>query len=313
MRSTRVTLRELEYFVATADAGTMSGAAEEFLVSQSAVSLAIAHLEQTLGAQVLLRHKAKGVSLTPAGMHLLVEARRLLEHAGELETSVRSLGQELSGRLPIGCFPTLTPFLIPRILQELPRRHPGVQIDFRDGSASELQEWLRAGQCEVALTYDIGIGPGIAKTVLYRMRPHILVSSDHPLAGKGAINLRELGDDPAIMIGYPPNEDWFTQFLVRGGVTPNVVHRAVDFESVRSLVARGIGWSVLVQRPTIDVSYEDLPLTILEIRDEVGDLPVVLATPESARLTQRAKAFIEFCHAEFATPSSTTPSRDRGK
>lgn len=300
MRPSRVTLRQLEYFVAAADAGTMSGAGEEFLVSQSAVSLAIAQLERALGAQLFLRHKAKGLSLTPAGAHLLVEARRLLEHAGELETSVRSLGQELTGRLSIGCFPTLTPFLMPRVLRELSRRHPGVRVDFKDGSASEIREWLLAGLCEVALTYDIGIGTGITTTTLYRVRPHILVSADHPLAGKGAVHLRELAEHPAIMIDYPPNEEWFTWLFVRAGITPHVVHRAVEFESVRSLVARGIGWSVLVQRPTIEVSYENLPLALLEIRDDVPDLSVVLATPESARLTRRAHAFIEFCRDEFS-------------
>ncbi|WP_028923277.1 LysR family transcriptional regulator [Pseudonocardia acaciae] len=300
MRSTRVTLRQLEYFVAAADTGTMSGAAEGLLISQSAVSLAIAQLERALGAQLFLRHKARGLSLTPAGTHLLVEARRLLEHAGELETSVRSLGQELSGRLTIGSFPTLTPFLMPRILRELPRRHPGVSISFRDGSAAELQEWLLGGLCEVALTYDIGIGPGIATISLYRMRPHILVAADHPLAAHPTVYLREVAEYPAIMIDYPPNEEWFTQLFVRAGITPDVSHRAVDFESVRALVARGIGWSVLAQRPSIEVSYENLPLVMLEIRDEVPDVGVVLATPESARLTQRARAFIDFCRDEFA-------------
>lgn len=300
MRASRITLRQLEYFVAAADTGTMSAAAEEFLVSQSAVSLAISGLERTLGAQLFLRRRAKGLSLTPTGAHLLIEARRLLEHVGELESSVRSLGQALSGQLVIGCFPTLTPFLMPRVLEQFPQKHPAVHIDFQDGSATELHQWLLEGQIEVALTYGLGSEPGIATTPLYSRRPHILVAADHRLARQDSVWLRELADLPAIMIGYPPNEDWFTRFLEHNGITPTVLHRAVDFESVRSLVARGIGWSILIQRPVIEVSYENLPLKALAIRDDVEDLAVVLATPESARPTRRAQAFIEFCREAFA-------------
>jgi Transcriptional regulator len=307
MRLSRVTLRQLEYFVAAAEAGTMSSAAEELSVSQSAVSLAIAQLERALGAQLFLRRRAKGLSLTPAGVHLRGEARRLLEHVGELESSVGSLGQELTGRLVIGSFPTLTPFLIPRILQEFPAEHPGVQIDFMDGSAVELQEWLLDGRCEVALTYDLGMSPGVTTTTLFRAKPHVLVSVDHPLAHQGKVWLRDLADYPAILIGYPPSADWFTKVLEQGGITPQVLHRAVDFEAVRSLVARGIGWSILVQRPAIDVSYENRRLAMLDIRDHIDDIAVVLATPASARLTRRARAFIDFCTATFAAPK-----RDRG-
>lgn len=59
---------------------------------------------------------------------------------------------------------------------------------------------------------------------------------------------------------------------------------------------------MLTQRPAIDVSYENLPIKMLEIVDDVDDLAVVLATPESARLTRRAQAFVEFCRAELSTP-----------
>lgn len=309
MRESRITLRQLEYFAAAANNGTMSRAAEEFLVSQSAVSLAIAHLERSLGAQLFLRRRAKGLSLTPAGTHLLTEVRRLLEHVGELESSVESLGRDLTGRLRIGCFPTLTPFLVPHILQEFPRRHPGVRIDFRDGSSLDLQRWLLDGECEVTLTYDIDIRPGIATTVLYRVRPYVLVAADHPLADGDSVRLRDLAGMPAVMIDYPPNEDWFTHVLEQGGLTPTVAYRAVDIESVRSLVARGIGWSMLTQRPVIDVSYENLPIKMLDVVDEVDDLAVVLATPESARLTRRAQAFVEFCRAELSTPPQSVTAR----
>jgi DNA-binding transcriptional LysR family regulator len=116
MKPVAVSLRQLEYFVAAAEAGQMSAAAARFPVSQSAVSVAIAQLERTLGVQLFHRRKARGLSLTPAGTELFTDARRLLEHAVELEASAQTIGQEISGLLKIGCFPTLTPFYMPRVL-----------------------------------------------------------------------------------------------------------------------------------------------------------------------------------------------------
>src|SRR5438093_135997 len=103
----RVSLRQLEYFTVAVEAGTMSAAARRLHVSQSAVSVAISELERHVGVQLVLRHKAKGLTLTDAGRRLVPQARALLTGADELRTGVRELGQNLAGRLVIGCFTTI--------------------------------------------------------------------------------------------------------------------------------------------------------------------------------------------------------------
>ncbi|MGH3367291.1 MAG: LysR family transcriptional regulator [Nocardioidaceae bacterium] len=301
MRPVGFSLRQLEYFIAVANTGTMSAAAGQFHVSQSAVSLAVGQMERTLGVQLFLRRRSKGLSLTPAGSQLLTDARRLLEHAGELQASARSLGQELTGRLVVGCFPTLTPFLMGRMLEEFPRRHPGVVVDFLEGSVAQLQDWLLDGRCEAALMYDIGIGPGIRTTVLHRSRPYVLLPAAHRLARRKAVWLRELAAEPLVMIDMPPSEQHLTEMLTNAGVTPHIRHRTTSFESVRSLVARGAGYGLLIQRPALASSYEALPLATLEIRDDIAEVPVLLATPAAGRLTRRAQAFVEFCTDAFAS------------
>ncbi|MEO8328444.1 MAG: LysR family transcriptional regulator, partial [Candidatus Nanopelagicales bacterium] len=74
----RFTLRQLEYFVAVAEAGTITAAAEQIHLSQSAMSTALADLERVFGVQLLVRHHSRGVTLTPSGEDLLVTARELL-------------------------------------------------------------------------------------------------------------------------------------------------------------------------------------------------------------------------------------------
>ena len=111
----RFTLRQLEYFVATCDAGSVTEAALRIPVAQSSVSAAIAQLEAALDVQLLIRHHAQGVSPTPAGRKLLERARELLRDADGFERFAAELTEELTGTLQLGCLVTLAPLVAPRL------------------------------------------------------------------------------------------------------------------------------------------------------------------------------------------------------
>ena len=301
--SGRLSLRQLEYFVTAADEGTMAGAAERHHISQSAVSLAINDLERTLGVQLFMRRKARGIELTGAARELLPEVRRLLEHAAEVQSTARSVGQTVAGDLVLGCYPTLTPFLLPEILRRFPEQHPSVTVRLFEGSVSEMTGRLLDGTCEVALMYDLGIGPEIATTVLYRVRPYVLLAAEHRLAAPEPISLAELRDEPMVMLDMPPSATMFREVLAAGGVEPNVRFSSASFESVRSLVASGAGYSLLLQRPSPQATYAGPPLVHREIVEDVRTVDVVLAHARSARLTRRAQAFADFCRETFSETS----------
>lgn len=293
----RISLRQLHYFVACAEAGTMTGAARHLYVSQGAVSVAIAQLESRIGVQLLLRSKAKGLALTEAGRHLLPEARALLARTDELQSGMRDIGQAPAGRLVIGCFTTIAPFLVPGLLEEFQAAHTRVTLDFVEGSLTDLQGLLREGRCELAVLYGVDIQPGVDFDTLYETRPHVLLPSGHPLAEQEEIRLADLAGLDMIALDVPPSLSYFTDVLASAGVTPVVRHRTESFEMVRSLVARGVGYSLLIQHPRPDVSYEGRALAVRRIKDTVRPLPVVLARPTGSRLTRRAAAFAAFCHA----------------
>ena len=294
------TLRQLEYFVTVADEGTMAGAAQHHHISQSAVSLAINELERTLGVQLLMRRRARGVELTGAGREALPEVRRLLEHAAEVQATARSAGQEVAGDLVLGCYPTLTPFLLPQILRRFPEQHPSVTVRLFEGSVAEMLDRLLDGTCEMALMYDLGIGHDIATTVLYRVRPYVVLGAEHRLAEPGPISLAELRDEPMVMLDMPPSAAMFREVLAAGGIEPNVRFSSASFESVRSLVASGAGYSLLLQRPSPRSTYAGPPLVYREIAEDVRTVSVVLAHARDARLTRRADAFTAFCRTAFA-------------
>jgi DNA-binding transcriptional LysR family regulator len=296
----RFTLRQLEYFVTVADEGTMAAAAERHHISQSAVSLAINELERALGVQLFMRRKARGIELTGAARQVLPEVRRLLEHAAEVQSTARSVGQTISGDLVLGCYPTLTPFLLPDILRRFPEQHPSVTVRLFEGSVAEMLGRLLDGTCEMALMYDLGIGPEIATTLLYRVRPYVLLPRGHRLATPGPISLAELRDEPMVMLDMPPSATMFREVLASGGVEPNVRFSSANFESVRSLVASGAGYSLLLQRPSPDATYTGPGLVHREIAEDVRTVDVVLAHARAARPTRRAEAFAGFCTAAFA-------------
>ncbi|MFI5808445.1 LysR family transcriptional regulator [Streptomyces sp. NPDC051561] len=296
----RISLRQLDYFVTAADAGTITGAAQRLYVSQSAVSAGLSELEHQLRVQLLIRAKAKGLALTAAGRRLLPEARALLARCEELQLSMRELGQASTGKLVIGCFTTMAPFLLPRLLEGFQARHPEVTLDFVEGSLTELQQFLREGRCELAVLYGVDIESGIEFETLFATGPHVLLSPTHPLASRDRICLADLAEHHMIMLDVPPSQQYFSKVLTNAGIHPVIRHRTQSFEMVRSLVARGVGYSLLIQRPVLDLSYEGRQLQLRGITDEIEPLPVVLAHPTGAQLTRRAAAFATFCRSSMA-------------
>ena len=295
----RFTFRQLEYFVTVAEMGTMAGAAERHRISQSAVSLAVSELERALDVQLFVRRKSRGIELTGAARQILPEVRNLLAHSAEVRATARSLGGSVSGELVLGCYPTLTPFLLPRILQRFPARHPDVAVRLFEGSVADMLDRILDGSCEMALMYDLGIRPDVATTPLYSVRPYVLLPAGHRLAGPGPIALRDLTGEPMVMLDMPPSADMFREVLAGAGVEPEVRFSSGNFESVRSLVASGAGFSLLLQRPSPHSTYAGPPLVHREITDDVRHVDVVLAHARGARLTRRAQAFAAFCGSEL--------------
>ena len=112
MSSPDYSLRQLAYFVAVAETGTLAGASSTLHVSASALSLALDELDRALGAQLTVRRRAQGVRLTPAGRETLRRARRLLREAGELADAAGGDPGDVAGTVQVGCYTTLAPSLL---------------------------------------------------------------------------------------------------------------------------------------------------------------------------------------------------------
>jgi len=288
-------LRQLLYFVAVAEKGTVSAASERLRVSPSAVSLAISELERALKVQLCVRRKAHGVTLTVSGTQLLHHARALLRQARELETELANNDGELSGMLSVGCFPGLGATLLPRLLHGFGELHPRVVVDFTEGDQTTLQDRLFAGKLDLLVRYEILLSPEIEAVELTRMRTHVLLAAGHRLAHEPKVALRDLAEEPMVLLQEPPSPDHSLSVCHEAGVSPLVRYRVRTGETARALVGRGLGYAIMPSRPPRERAFEGLPVVYKEI-SELPDteVPIVIGWPRNTRLTRRAEAFVRY-------------------
>lgn len=305
----RYTLRQLAYFAAVAEAGTIAAAADELRVSPTAVAAAVSELERIFRTQLTVRRKAHGVSLTPAGSHLYARAATLLRDAEELELSATSGGEELAGPLVVGCYLTVAPTILPVLLEGFTAEHPRVQLDFVEGTQDEMQDRLFAGELDLAVVYDMDLRPGLGSVLLYEIAAYALLPGDHRLAGRDEVSLAELAAEPMILLDAPPSSHHTLSLFQDAGVAPRIRYRTTDFELTRSLVGRGAGYSVLVQRPAVDATYEGLPVVARPIAPAVKPVAVRMIWPEAIRPTDRARAMVAYAAAAVRNVRNTPGRR----
>jgi DNA-binding transcriptional LysR family regulator len=291
-------LRQLEYLVAVADTGGLTAAAERCHVSQSAVSLGLSELESALRLRLLIRGPGRAAVLTEAGREVVGEARAVLTAVSELGAGARRLGQDVAGTLRIGCYAPVAALCLPAAIAGFRAERPEVTVEFVEGSLPDLQRQLLEGRCELAFLYRQDILPGIEVEVLSDQQPHVLLPAGERFP-KRSISLREVADLPFILLDVPPSERYFRSVFDAAGVPMTVAHRAGSFELARAMVARGLGYTLSVQRPAVARSVEGIPFCTVPLRDDVPSTPLVLGRAAGGRPTQRAEVFSSYCKELF--------------
>lgn len=299
----RYTLRQLEFFTAVAEHGSLSGAADALYVSQSAVSGAINALEQAFGAQLTIRRKAHGVTLTAAGRYVLDRAKGLLNAAADLELHAADAGAELRGSLTLGSYRTLAPTVLAALIDNYSRLHPFVELDFFVGPQSDVQEGLRSGTLDVAIAYDLSLPHGLQSQRLFDAEPAIVLAADHPLATRPTLGLEDVADEPMILLDVNPSRENTMMMFSSAGLDPNIRFRTLDYEVTRSLVGRGMGYAILVQQPASQQSYEGRPLAVRPISPAVPSIPVSIVWPAAIAQSQSVMAMITLAKKLYTKPS----------
>jgi len=291
-----LTLKQLRYFIAAAETGQISHAAMEMNISQSAVTAGVQGLEADLGVKLLTR-SAQGVTVTPEGARFLARARSIM---AAVEDATRSpLGNETSitGRLRLGVTYTVAGYFMARHYAAFRRSYPGVTLEFQELPRAAIENALVTGGLDLAvmLTSNLGNIDELEAETLFRSRRRLWLPSDHRLLAAPEVSLKEVLREPYIMLTVDEASRTANRYWEAFGQSPEVVFSTSSVEAVRSMVAAGMGLTILsdmVYRPwSLEGQRIEQRLTVEPVPSMDVGLAWARARPPSGP-TQVFRAFL---------------------
>ncbi len=241
-------LRHLVYFLEVAKQLHFRKAAEALSVAQPALSRQIAQLEDALGAQLFTRTRRR-VELTAAGRAFAARIEPVLRSLAAAGSEMRSLAAGEAGHVRVAFTGLAMATVLPDILREFNRRHPGIRLELNEMPTSAQLSALQAGELGCGFFHPNASGsdapaPGIRTHMLLRERNGILLPAGHALAKKARLRLRDLADVPFVLFPRANNPGFFDRIIAacsQEGVTPQIVEEVWPRANGIGLVRAGIG------------------------------------------------------------------------
>jgi len=286
-------LATLNAFIAIAELGSFSEAAERLHLTQPAVSKRIASLEQQLNVRLFDR-LGREVSLTEAGRALLPRAYQILNVLDDTRRALTNLNGEISGRLTLATSHHIGLHRLPPLLRAFTRAHPQVALDIQFLDSEVAYEEVLHGRAELAV---ITLAPETREPVhavaVWDDPLDFVAAPEHPLARNGAISLADVAHHPAVF----PGGNTFTHHIVRRlfeaqELTPNIAMSTNYLETIKMMVSIGLAWSVL-PRTMLDEQVARLPLPGIQLTRQLGYI-----THTERTLSNAARAFMILLDAQ---------------
>ncbi|MFF6789547.1 LysR family transcriptional regulator [Streptomyces filamentosus] len=259
----------LAYFAAVARQEHVTRAAAEMGVLQSTLSRAVVRLEEDLGVALFAR-RGRTVSLTPAGRRFLAAAERALAEVERAADTVRADADPTAGRVAFGFLHTMGSETVPALIRAFRADHPKVRFTLVQNYGEAMIERLRAGELDLCLTSPVPDAPDLVGRRLDEQRLRLVVPDDHRLAGRRRIRLAEAAEETFVTLepGYGLRR--ITDDLcAEAGFTPRIAFEGEEAETLRGLVAAGLGVALLpppaVARPGVVELTVTAPRAVREI------------------------------------------------
>jgi DNA-binding transcriptional LysR family regulator len=240
-------LRRLRYFVAVAEARSVGKAAERLRMAQPPLSVQIRKLEAEVGAP-LFRRGTRGMDLTEAGQALLVRAGEALSLAADGIEAARAVAAGSRGRISVGYMFVLANAMLPRLIPELRRSIPGVDLDFAELSASTREARLLDRSVTVALCMPAIHHPEIQVARIGAQPFMLAMPKRSPLARLSTVPMARLQGRPLIALPPPeqdPASSAVAALLRRHQIVMPIASRVETVHSAMSLVLAGEGLAIL--------------------------------------------------------------------
>jgi DNA-binding transcriptional LysR family regulator len=245
-------LAQIEAFIAAADSGSFSRAAEILEVAQPSLSNRIQSLEREVG-QPLFERLGRGVKLTDAGRSFHPYADRVLRTLNEGVRMLQGTREGSAGKLLIGSAPAVGTYVLPRLLKAFCVHHPGVEVMVRTGHSDEVLQMVLADDVQVGFGRPIN-HPDVRTEVLYSDELVLVVGSEHRYAKKGEVSVEDLGDESLILFDRDSGYYGMIVNLFRDtGVVPQQQMQLDSIEATKKMVEANLGIALL---PEVSVDRE---------------------------------------------------------
>lgn len=290
-------LSHLEVLVAIAQEKSFSRAAERLHRTQPAVSQAIRRLEEDVGTPLVDRSSKDG-TLTAAGQVLHEFAQQMLNLRRDAHAALHELRDLHRGKVAIAANEYTVTHLLP-VLARYRARHPQIRVEVKRRLASEIPSQVLGRDVELGVITYRPVQPGLAVLPIATDALVLLVARDHRLAGRTGLTVRDLGLEPFLAHNVrSPNRDRVEQAFERHRTTLNIVMELPTIDSIKRLVAQGLGVALL-PRHAAEGEIRRGELVALDVRALRFERPVLLVYRRGVKLSHAAVAFVE-CAAESA-------------
>jgi DNA-binding transcriptional LysR family regulator len=290
-----LTFRQVRHFIATAESGRVSAAAAALNVTQSAVTASIKALESDLGRKLFDRH-SNGVTLTVDGQEFLQRARAIEASVSDATRGPHRWGTQVGGTVDVAVSYTVAGYFLPPLLSRFWRSFPGITVRLHEFPRDAIEQSLVKGSVDAAimLVSNLHDRRSIHSRMLLKSPRRLWTCANHPLLHKDKVTLADVAAEPYLMLTVDEAERSAMRYWQRTSYVPNVTFRTLSVEAVRSMVATGMGVTILsdvIYRPW---SLEGHRIDVKVLDDDVHTMDVGLAWKSKARLSPAARAFCEF-------------------
>lgn len=283
-------LRQLEYFQMASRLKNITRAAERLRVSQPNITVAIKKLEAELGIQLFDRSQ-KQLSLTPEGAVFLSRIDVVLRNIQDAVLEVNDYKQLQKGIIKIGIPPMIGAYLFPRIFSSFQRKCTHLDVYLYEEGSMNIREQLERNELDFGIVILADVSTSLDTLPMTSSEVCICLPENHRLAKESSLTFQDFENADLIML----KEGSFLRHLVlhafqNVGITPNVVLESNQVETIKGLVAGGVGAAFL-----LDFIVADTPgIKCVPLADPIK-VDVGLAWKHGRYVSKAAEAFIDFC------------------
>ena len=279
-----MTLTELRYIVALHETGHFRKAAEHCNVSQPTLSVAVKKLEEELGVDLFERTRHR-VSATPIGEQIVEQARTVLQESRNIVALAEQGKDPLGSVLSVGAIYTIGPYLFPRLVTRLHQLAPQMPLYIEESYTASLRGKLSRGELDVIIIALPFTEPEVVTQEVYREPFVVLLPEGHALSGRDSIDPAELARHRVLLMGEghcfrdqvlescPGLQQAINDSQARG----EAVLEGSSLETLKHMVASGLGITVLPKSAATLVQYGEHSLTVRPFDDPAPERAIALA------------------------------------